>query len=260
MVTVGPAYEQKMERYITDIADTHPDAFSAECWATEASDIGPRLYQLMGKLKLGSTEEETLLKEVMRLIVVSFVMSQPIIIAEETKMATLSRLKSYTDSDPHDGNICSPRMMNYQLKYFFSRLQAHITGTILNKLQLIFKSSKGCDKWLLAFWAVLGLAMALEHQQKTIYSGASIAPSVTEDVARLDAACREMDDKYSFIVQLFRWKYNRKINPFKGMGQVDSLAIFTPDQLKAMQEVAELAKENGQYEMPFSIHMLTRLL
>ena len=96
-------------------------------------------------------------------------MSHTITIAEETKTETLSKMHSYTDPSAYVQNYTSPRMTARQLKYFFARLQRSTLALVLNKLQQIFKSSKGCDKWLAAFVAVVGMAMAHEDQQKTIH-------------------------------------------------------------------------------------------
>jgi hypothetical protein len=182
-------------------------------------------------------------------------MSHTLTIAEEGKHSTLQRMHSYGGMNSYVQNFTSPRMTNRQLKYFFSRIQRTIQTTVLNKLQQIFKSSKGCDKWLAAFVAVLGMCMALEDQQKTIHLVMS-TKAATENTDQRDAqsqadiACREIDTRMHFIQQIFRWKYNRKHNPLvnadhdwekeAGFGDASSVSF--------VRQVAQLVKENSEFE------------
>jgi len=90
---------------------------------------------------------------------------------------------------------------------------------VLKKLQQILRSSKGCGKWLSAFVAILGLAMVHEETQKTahIIADSNYAQGIcTERQAEREAekACQNIDDRFFFITNLFRWKYNRGFNPF----------------------------------------------
>ena len=54
-------------------------------------------------------------------------------------------------------------------KHDFARLQWSTLALVLIKFQQILDSSEGCDKWLAAFVAVVGIAMALENQQKIVH-------------------------------------------------------------------------------------------
>jgi hypothetical protein len=142
-------------------------------------------------------------------------------------------------------------MTNRQLKYFFSRLHRSILSTVLNKLQQIFKSSKGCDKWLAAFVSVVGMCMAMEDQQMTMHCVME-TKARTEGAhgtqGKADIACREIDGRMNFISQIFRWKYNRKCNPLRdcdldwekevGFGDETSVAF--------VRQVAQLVKDNSK--------------
>jgi hypothetical protein len=150
-------------------------------------------------------------------------------------------------------SYASPRMTNRQLKYFFSRVQRTIQNSLLNKLQQVFKSSKGCDKWLAAFMTIVGMCMALEDQQKTIHL-VQTTKTQTEGLDNRDAqaladhANREIDEQAHFIQQIFRWKYNRKHNPLlnsdhdwekeAGFGDASSVSF--------VRQVAQLVKENSE--------------
>jgi hypothetical protein len=180
-------------------------------------------------------------------------MSHTLTIAEETKDATLSRMHSYGGHNSYVENYTSPRMTNRQLKYFFSRLQRSIQATVLNKLQQIFKSSKGCDKWLAAFVAVLGMCMALEDQQKTIHLVMS-TKATTERLDQRDAqsqadiACREIDQRMHFVQQIFRWKYNRKHNPMRDADHdwEKEVGFGDASSVNFVRQVAQLVKENSK--------------
>lgn len=110
-------------------------------------------------------------------------------------------------------------MANRQLKFLFYALHGRIMRDILTKLQQILRSSKGCVKWLSAFVAILALAMVHEETQKTahIVADSNYAQQMcTQREAEREAekACRDIDDRFLFLINLFRWKYNRGFNPF----------------------------------------------
>jgi hypothetical protein len=251
MVHINYNEEKKYEKYVSDIVDNHLDAFGELCWMEDDNDFQQKLFRLMTRVKPKNDDEVKLFRDVYRLIVVTFIMSHTLTIAPETKYATLSRMHSFNG---HNDTYTSPRMTNRQLKYFFSRVQRTIQNTLLNKLQQIFKSSKGCDKWLAAFITIVGMCMALEDQQKTIHL-VQTTKSTTEGLDARDAqnhadhANRDIDTQMHFIQQIFRWKYNRKHNPLLnadhdwekevGFGDASSVSF--------VRQVAQLVKENTDY-------------
>lgn len=180
-------------------------------------------------------------------------MSHTITIAEETKTETLSKMHSYTDPSAYVQNYTSPRMTARQLKYFFARLQRSTLALVLNKLQQIFKSSKGCDKWLAAFVAVVGMAMAHEDQQKTIHQvmatrAATEGFDARDAQAQADIANRDVDQRMNFVSQIFRWKYNRKCNPLRDCDQDWEKEVGFGDESSVtfVRSVAQLVKENSK--------------
>jgi hypothetical protein len=254
MVRIDHNEEKKYDKYITDIVDSRLDTFGELCWMEDDNDFQQKLFRLMTRVKPKSDDEAELLREIFRLIVVTFIMSHTLTIAEETKAATLSQMHSYGGYNSYVDNYTSPRMTNRQLKYFFSRLQRSIQTNVLNKLQQIFKSSKGCDKWLAAFVAMLGMCMALEDQQKTIHLVMS-TKATTEGVDHRDAqgkaeiACREIDQRMQFLQQIFRWKYNRNCNPMRDAERDWSKEVGFGDESSVdfVRQVAQLVKENSKY-------------
>lgn len=186
-------------------------------------------------------------------------MSHTITMAEESKTQTLSKMHSYTDPSAYVQNYTSPRMAARQLKYFFARLQRSTLAVVLNKLQQIFKSSKGCDKWLAAFVAVVGMAMAQEDQQQTTHQVMSTR-AVTEAFDPRDAqaqaenANREVDQHMNFISQIFRWKYNRKCNPLRDCEQDWEKEAGFGDETSVtfVRSVSQLVKENSESPPPLN--------
>ncbi|KAF2645997.1 hypothetical protein P280DRAFT_532481 [Massarina eburnea CBS 473.64] len=254
MVHINQNEEKKYDRYVSDIVDHHLDAFAEICWADDNNDFSPRLFKLMTRVKPKSDDEAKLLREVNRLIVTTYIMSHTITIAEETKIQTLSKMHSYTSPHAYIQNYTSPRMTNRQLKFFFARLQRSILSTVLNKLQQIFKSSKGCDKWVAAFVAVVGMCMAHEDQQKTIHQvmqtrAATEGFDYRDGQAQAEIACREIDARMNFISQIFRWKYNRKCNPLKDPERDWEKEVGFGDESNVtfVRSVAQLVKENTDY-------------
>lgn len=159
--------EEEYDRYITEIVEDHLDAFGELCWKEDEHDFQRKLFKLMTGVKPKTEDDAKLLREVFRLIVVTYIMSHTLTMAKEAKGEVLSRMHSYSGPDSYD--FTSPHMANRQMKYFFSRLQRSIQTAVLNKLHRIFATSEGHEKWLVALIAVLGLCMAQEDQQKTIH-------------------------------------------------------------------------------------------
>ncbi|KAF2134334.1 hypothetical protein P153DRAFT_110128 [Dothidotthia symphoricarpi CBS 119687] len=254
MVLINHSDEKRYERYINEIVEHHLDAFGEICWMEDDNDFQQRLFKLMTRVKPKSDDEANLFRDVYRLIVVTFIMSHTLTIAEETKVSTLSRMHSYGGGNSYVQNYTSPRMTNRQLKYFFSRLQRSIQNSLLNRLQQMFKSSKGCDKWLAAFLAVVGMCMALEDQQKTVHlvmatrsATEGLDPRAAQEQA--DVACREIDTRIHFIQQIFRWKYNRKCNPLVNPDHAWDQEVGFGDatSVSFVRQVAQLVKENSDY-------------
>jgi hypothetical protein len=144
-------------------------------------------------------------------------------------------------------------MANRQLKHFFARIQRTILSTLLSKLQQFFRSSNGCDKWLTAFIAVLGMCMAQEEQQMTIHQ-VMATKAKTEGVDMRDAqcqaetACRDIDAQMNFIFTLFRWKYNRKYNPLANADRAWDREVGFGDQAAVtfVRHVAQLVDDNSK--------------
>ncbi|KAF2499762.1 hypothetical protein BU16DRAFT_282695 [Lophium mytilinum] len=251
MVQINHKDEQKYDRYIDLIVDKHLPVFAHNHLGYEQHDFQLKLFLMMTQLKPKAEDEKKLLREVFKLVVVTYIMARTFTIAEDTREESLRKLRSYQPGI-YAEEFCSPRMTNRQLKYFFCRLQQTIMQNVLNKLQQIFKSSKGCDKWTAAFCAILGLAMAHEDNQQTIHlvmetRAASLEILPQEAKAQSELACKDIDEQFAFVMAIFRWKYNRSYNPLKD-SEIDWMSkLKDAGAIKFVRDVAGLVTENSDY-------------
>jgi hypothetical protein len=251
MVQINHKDERKYDRYIDLIVDNHLPAFAHAYLGYERNDFQHKLFLMMTQLRPKADDERKLLREVFKLIVVTYIMGRTFTIAEDSREASLRQLRSYQPG-VYASKFCSPRMTNRQLKYFFCRLQQTIMQNVLNKLQQIFKSSKGCDKWTAAFSTILGLAMAHEDSQQTIHNvmeTKAASQEIMPQEARMksEQSCQNIDERFKFVTAIFRWKYNRSYNPLKD-SDVDWMSkLKDAGAIKFVRDVAGLVTENSEY-------------
>jgi hypothetical protein len=145
--------------------------------------------------------------------------------------------------------LTSSHLLSRQLQHFFARLQHSILSTVLEQLQMIFRSRWGQNQWMLAFVNVIGLAMASELQQKELYltQNARVrTEGLKEDEAYGTAqkACRDIDQQMAFIFQLFALKsfYERKQQWSVGFND-ESSAHF-------IRQLRDLIMENSKSLLP----------
>lgn len=238
-------------QHLDDIVENYRNEFREELYSSCASSFRSDLYQCMANLVARSAEEAGVLDRVIRLIVVTFIMGRPITIPEEKKTAILSQLHYHTEVvSKDDDNMYSPCLINYQLKCYFSRIHNDLMSDVLTNLQRILKNSEGYENWLSAFYSVLGLAFALGHHQRTIY-GSIYWTSDSENMPfkpdfRPDLACKNIDNRFFFIVSLFKHKFNRKLNPLKDL-EHDWQGVLGLSGMDFVQRVVDLVQEDSKY-------------
>ncbi|CAO2658641.1 Nn.00g063640.m01.CDS01 [Neocucurbitaria sp. VM-36] len=254
MVYIDHTDEAKYSQYINVIVDSHLEAFGEVCWMEDDHDFAHKLFSLMIHVQPRGKDEAGLLREVYRLIVVTFIMGHVITIAEETKESVLSSMESYTGPETYVERFCSPRVANRQLKYCFFRLQTSILTALLSKLQKVFQADNGYDKWVYAFIAILGLAMASEDQQKTIHyammTNAAIGLTTQHNAQTIAYnCCIDIDAHISFIQQIFRWKYHGEKNPLRDPDFYWDKVVGFEDRnsVDFVRSVAALVKDNVDF-------------
>jgi hypothetical protein len=161
--------------------------------------------------------QASLLKDIYRLIVISYMFGRTATISQD-QYPLLYQLHSYSAQTVEYATRCSPRMANRQLKFLFCAIFNTKMESVLKRLQQILRSSKRNAKWTSAFCALLGLAMVFEDTQNTTHcrygSGVGSGLYTKQDAEySAEAACRAIDVNFTFLTNLFRWKYHRGFNP-----------------------------------------------
>lgn len=266
MMQLDKPDRRRYEGYVNEIVDDHMIHFAHICFDDESNDFQTRLLLLMCSIKPELKDEVSmatnashfryrpltklqvqLLRTVFRLIVVRFIMSRTFVISEESQELAFRELPDYQLGVY--GRYCSPRMANRQLKFLFCALHRDVMHEVLKRLQQILRSSRGCGRWLSAFVAMIGLAMVHEDTQKTVHvtADSNYAQGLcTEREAEREAerACQIIDDRFMFITNLFRWKYNRGFNPFQNANQEKSMKVLGEKTMSFLRGMRSLVDDN----------------
>lgn len=96
--------------------------------------------------------------------------------------------------------------------------------------------------------------MALEDQQKTIHLVMATRSAMEgldsrDAQGQADVACREIDNRVQFVMQIFRWKYNRKYNPVVDEGREweKESGFGGRGDVEFVRKVSVLVRENSKY-------------
>ncbi len=155
-----------------------------------------------------------LLKDVIKMMIITYIMGHTLTICDETLPDVFSRLKH-----PRPAVLSkhtSPRLANRQLKFYFAIMRSNIYERLLKWQQQVLHESKGkTESWLTSFCAMLGFAMVLEEIQRTlqIQMDAKIAKNELphqQAVTEAQNACNRIDERYGLLIGLFQCKYRDK--------------------------------------------------
>ena len=188
----------------------------------------------------------------MRLILVTFMVGHTLTFTSDTQESLVHWLSHRHHFPlPHDPNL-SPRMANRQLKYLFSLLHRELLTNLLNKLQQILHSSNVRGNWVPAFLCLLGLAIAQEDMQRTVYiimddrwqRGEVVGAHAASEA---DGAAEAIDEKFHFLCSLFYSKFNKSLNPLRD-GAYEHMAKWIGDrEMRFIRDVADLADERSTF-------------
>jgi len=195
--------------------------FGWSCYEEEslvdADMFQAQLLDYMCKLYLNTADQplKSLLKDILRMMIITFIMGHTLTIVEGTLPTVLSRVR-HSQRPSQTTKHTSPRLANRQLKFFFAVLRNNIYEKILKwQQQTLHTASKKDQTWLQAFCVMLGFAMVLEEVQRTIQIQADAAAQKGEmsaEGADVQArnACERIDRRFELLVGLFQCKYRDK--------------------------------------------------
>ena len=234
------------DKYINKILDHHFPSFLEICFLDAENDFQKRLLALIWQLSLhaAAKQEADLLRDVFRLIIVTYIMGHTISMDQKANRISLAKL-SHPYREYH--RFTTPRLAHRQLKYLFSQLQRQILSEVLRCLQNFFHSSVGGEKWTTVFAAVLGLAMTHEENQKTMYlimDARCAAGEVGQAQAENEdqRAVKTVDDWFGWVIDLFRAKYTKGVNP---LTEPDKRKVRNDEEKLFVANVKSLVDEFG---------------
>ncbi|KAF2142119.1 uncharacterized protein K452DRAFT_298115 [Aplosporella prunicola CBS 121167] len=207
-------------RYLDTIIEHHFEPFARMYCSDDEHDFQYRLLMLMRTFSPEAADEKRLLHDVLRLIVVTYIMGHTLILDEQSRQQALSSLSTSPHIPPSSyGTFCSPRVVNRQLKFLFCSLHQQIMDSVYRKLQQILKRGTSWPgKWTSAFVCMLGLAMCHEDTQKTVHlimDYKTVADRLDPRMAqkRAETACEAIDMKFLFVMALFLRRSSKSPNP-----------------------------------------------
>ncbi|KAI9668178.1 MAG: hypothetical protein M1821_000998 [Bathelium mastoideum] len=242
------------ERYIDEFVRRYLANLPRKFYQEEDNDFPERLLKLMVELFYDhpDSKHHPLLGQIMRLILVTYMIGRTLTFTTETQESLLDWLgHRYHFPLPHDP-FTSPRMANRQLKYLFSLLHRELLTNLLNKLQQILHSSNVRGNWVPAFLCLLGLAMAQEDIQRTIYIIMDDRWQRREIVGaqaanEADRAAEAIDERFHFLCSLFHSKFNKSLNPLKDTGYEHLSKWIGEREMRFVRDVADLVDEKQTY-------------
>ncbi|KAL9096223.1 MAG: hypothetical protein Q9165_001746 [Trypethelium subeluteriae] len=240
------------ERYIDDVVRRHLSDLPRKFYQEEDDDFAKRLLKLMVDLfyEDPDSKHQPLLGQIMRLILVTYMMGRTLTFTPETQESLLHWLSHRHHFPlPHDP-YTSPRMANRQLKYLFSLLHRELLTNLLNKLQQILHSSNVRGNWVPAFLCLMGLAMAQEDMQRTVYIIMDDRWQRREIVGahaanEADGAAGAIDEKFHFLCSLFYSKFNKSLNPLKDNGYEHMTKWIGDREMRFVRDVSDLVDEKS---------------
>lgn len=152
------------------------------------------------------------LAEIIRMMIITYIMGHTLTIAEETLPSVLGRVR-HSQRPSQIQKHTSPRLANRQLKFFFAIMRNNIYEKILKWQQSTLHTGGSKEgTWLPSFCVMLGFAMVLEEVQRTIQIQAdakAMKGEKSHEEATQEAynACERIDERFKLLVGLFQCKY-----------------------------------------------------
>lgn len=183
------------------------------------------------------------------MMIITYIMGHTLTILEDTLPSVVSHIQHPVKPARLERHT-SPRLANRQLKFFFGVLRGKIYEDLLKWQQATLRTAgKKEESWLPAFCVMLGFAMVLEEQQRTIqiqadakaYRGERSPEDAQQEALN---ACERMDEKYKLLIGLFQCKYRDKKWTRGSFGQ-QTPTLSEPAQVEFVREARSLLQDNG---------------
>lgn len=167
----------------------------------------------------GDGELKTLLTEILRMLLVTYIMAHVLTIERDTVHSVMRSLqRAKPPSNVRGMQHISPRLANQQLKCYFSRIRAKMYEQLLKQFQaILIKFLPGAKEstWTQSFCLMLGFAMVLEELQHTLFIQADVsATRGTASHAQANQqcadACHRIDERFALLIGIYRCKYRDK--------------------------------------------------
>lgn len=239
--------EQHFRRYVDRILEESLDDFSNKCFEGEdpfqtellrtVCDLYTDLdvedsvsvdWERNGIVRhllicLLTQDLKSIVQELLRMMVVTFIMGHTLTIEEQYKSATISSLRQRGPIEEY-ARYTSPRLANMQLKYFFSAIRNELYESMLKRLHNIVRTAGDKSKtWLACLCILVCIAMVLEECQHTIhiqFDARVLRGGIDQSTADRDVRkeCDHIDRGFDFLTNLFHWKYKKRNSNLARLG------------------------------------------
>lgn len=280
LMRIDSVDDRNYEAYLEDLLSPQWLSTLGESAYAEENIVDDEMFQckvldLMCSLYVG-TEDQTLkplLGDVLRMIIITYIMGHTLTITEDTTAAVINNLR-HSPKPPAIQKFTSPRLANRQLKFFFHIVRNSIYEKLLKWLQhTLHTGGKKQETWLHSFCVTLGFAMVLEEVQRTMQcqAEAKICRKEATPQAAFDEAyghCENIDKRFKLLIGLFQCKYrDRKWanHGSFGNGTPEFRDPVASDFLQTLRDLVEQRedhlrqRENVQFSLENQCFYTTRL-
>lgn len=212
---LGKTEAKQYDQYFRDCISCYLPSFVNMCFAQEDdAEFHTELLRLLTSFQPREKIEVELLNNIWRLLLMTYVIGHTLNIEQSCLEKISAQLQTQDTYDKYS----FPRVGGRQLKCYIVWLRKDLMRATQKILQQFLAPSTGTDMWPTAFVVLLGLAMILEEDQKTIKIASDrrvreeeMSPDEAEAEAKVQGAL--LDNALSMQIELFMVKYNRVGDP-----------------------------------------------
>lgn len=246
---------QEFNQEVDDIVCKWLAHFVPRFYSKNEDDFCRTLLKLLADFSTSLTtqqnsQEQKFLRDVFRLLVVTYLLAHAVTIDPKQQESTLSQMSTYKPGAYPKNAL--PKLANRQLKHMFSNMRDRLTDRVLKSLSQFLKSSKRHERWTAAFCAILGLAVAMEQTQQMVHVnyGTHVVEGTVSDseaMRRGEKVVAQVDDRFTFVTKLFRHKYHQKFNPLRDVNKKEMREQLGERAWGFVKKVVDLVVEKGKF-------------